>query len=1687
MKTYLSSPSSSLLTASAIETTGENHLYSALNFGRVIAFTGSGSTMEYGRPSWSDLIDTFIKLAEANKNKILHPKHSEDKEDKASSLDNIATLGKIVNKEKLETIWEEFEKLFGQDKEATLEYRKIPTALRQSADFTASFLTLCEQIASWSSTNDDREKTSKRLQFRRDVAKEFAKTKIEKFYDATVQSIGHKQKFTPSDETALSKEKTAQKITFLEKNFAQHFLRETGDFSGSVRINSKATIAILCFTLAKALNLKTVDNIASLVDLDEPSQCTYDGLMKYLPPSNIIDPLTEIYQGLGINRYLTLNYDIEIERMLAAHLANKDDESHKEFCEFLNFPVNRSAPLQERELRNGLQQAIRTSSIGKDNLGDLFTFGAFSTAFRTSVFHLHGRVDDPKNMIITQLDYERLYLQSSNQRRSFEEARHAVFNGGDILFVGSGMKETDVMAPLKDFTASHRKLDDAPGRVYALILSSIDRDNWKAENTGQAQALFKHYGVYTLYLDGSDTKQHLSFRTARMWFSELTKALDSETISLPELASFNIDRLASENSPIEFSTREVKLIQAISEVALIDKAIQEVCSKLTKQLGPHAAPTKNIRKRIEVSILRRLVIESDKRLKSNILQQKLEMLCQKKTEWWRDWGKRPKHRLAIYGAPKKSHDKPLLWVRHRADYYYDHRTFIELSQYLAQDHLFNEPVTSFSPSTELYKSYFKQLRKEAANQDKKSSRIVRFTAPKGAGKGSLIKLLSEKLKSPIDGREYYPFELIFPNKENNYVGGFFAHLTFTLEFTSTIFALIRFLAKSAEIESDPFLNSEAINGFQQDRHTGIWLLKHALKEMAKTESRVFICLSGLFRLVDDDGDAYSPIHREFFRIITNTDLLNTESGTPKIDLLLLARTQAKPIRYLSIEKPISKKPTPSKSQKKFIHRRQVRIKKWPILEQPDSKLILDTALHVTKHSLKKLGFSVKNLTISNTIEHLLPAKNGVVKSHIKSLNTFINRSVVHIYLLVSLFCWRQIVIDANNNKQESSEIDLLINRLNIAVGRSGAIGFTKSVIKEYRELDLMMLQNNSPIHHIAPVNVTDVTLRHLALFNHPIQSSVLVECPDLALRLEQRIKKHKSECLEEIRSKKLALLDKTLEQLVAKRLVIRIHTREGEEDLQCRYSLHHEIAKVVTLDMNYITQYTLSSAPYQATFYCAQAQARRGVPSSDHFHFVTRLLKHFISIIDYSLKNTDINDLNKEPKLDFYECSAMLRGAYAILRGSFSIGAISRLEIMHELNNKQPYEAYRLWIQNIIHLSIRLSAYQDDLIENKVESSYIKKFRYQNKFKPRHFRAKHYDNSRYKYKSRLPLINLNKVKKYDTSRSQDQFMGEYLCKRPLTDEDVRLTYNLPFYRDEVAWLYNEQAVVSFMQGKLYDASVLYNQALHVVKAQPEYTENQSVGAPRRRIEINLAIAEIEKGEIHNAIDLLDGAINEITISDSSTTSMTLLYAKGYRALCDHLTGNLTKAKNGYKFVIKHVQKKRQLRATSIFQRHLADLYRIQGETEKASKLLLFSEKAASQAQQEDILHYTLISKARLMRDLKSRSEALQILRRTEDYAKTMGLRKMLAEALKVRAEVMLAEGEVTQAGKMSAQAVAIFNRNGLRLRKISAALLQAKVYQKRGQIKFAKKILAEIEREASSLGYTLKSSSAQEDRQNLIS
>ena len=1602
MKTYRSPPSSSLSTSAMIEHVGESYLCSALNFNRIIAFTGSGSTMEYGRPSWTDLVEKFIELAQKNKEQL--------EQDYSNSIS--PSLDCLVSNQRLNEIWQEFERLFvtpnlsdveetseKSGKKMPLNYNQIPSVLTRNPDFTASFLTMCEQIASWSESNDERDKQQRKLDFRKKVADEFAKSELPLFYDATIKSFG-------GDSDSQSQPDPAQ---VLDDVFEKHFIRHSDDVSGVSRINSKATIAILGLSLAyihKSREERKPPSQTNFTLVDEDADWArtnqlYNSLISCISDQEKIDPLSIIYQELGVKRFLTLNYDIEIERMLATHLANSLDNSHKNFCEFLKNPVTHRPIAQERELKNGLQRALRTSSISQNNLGDLFNFGAFSNAFDTSVFHLHGRVDDPENMIITQLDYERLYLQSSNQRRSFEEARHTVFNGADILFIGSGMRETDILAPLRDFTANHRKLDDAPSRLYALIVSSTHKDNWRAENTGQAHYLFKHYGVYTLFLDGEvhcyhqhrnhadrsqrckicqdKSEQNKAFRTARQWFQSLQSTFDQDTIDAKKLISL-LHKLDEEN--------RYSIISELPECKLVSTAIRSVSDENT---------TDHDELNLYAPLLKRLIIEAGKRLTSRILQEKLKELSHRKTEWWKDWQELPKHRLAVYGEVENTTSSPLVWVRHKVDYHYDYTS------------------DSFGkPEIHLYSDYLKQFREHAAKLDDSPLRILRITAAKGLGKGGIVKLLSERVQTNDGRAERYYFEQIFPTSQR-YVGGFFAHLTFTLEFTSTVYALVRFIIKAASLSTeDTGFDVHILNHSESEQPSGLWLLEKTLAALTCQSKRIFICLSGLYRLVDECGDAYSPVHRAFFRLITAYG----STYKPSIDLVLVARTQPSPIRYLSDEVPKNAQTEQEPKYadvNRFVQRDHYLLEKWPILEPADPQQTIRSAFFAAKSSLSQL-FDIDEKAFDGTIDRF--ESSNSTDSHIYSLKQFIQRRVINTHLFVTLLCWRRVIDATSHTHIQTNDIDYLVNSINASISSEGAGGFFKRVMKEYRQLDLASEGEIKRI--IAPVNVSDVILRHLALFNHPVELTVLLECPDLALRLTQRTDLEVAP--QDTTDKNYHLLVRAMNQLVAKKLVIRIQQRarsSGDRtELYTRYSLHQSISQVISDDMNYITEYTSSSAPYQTTLYCAQTQSRRGVPSPDHYYFVTRLLKHFITVIDYSM-----NNLEDSKTLTFSQRSALIRGSYAILRGSFSIGAISRMEMMGEMSFKQPYETYRLWIQSIMHLTIRLSQLQDKKVQ--IQSS-------------------------------------------DEAK-----------------EKIQLEHNLPLYKEEISWLYNEQGVVSFMQGKVFDAISLYHQALTVAKKQVKHSEEQAVYAPIRRIQVNLALAEIERGNIHKAINILDKVLGGIVLQPSSTISLTALYATGYRALCDHLTGNLSQAEAGYKKVINEVQKRRQLRTLSIFQRHLADLYRVQGLMEDANQLLLLSEKAASQAQQEDILNYTLISRARLMRDLASRVDALRILRRAENYAKTMGLQKMLAEALKVRAEVMLAEGEVTQAGKTAAQAVAIFNRNGLRLRKLSAALLQARVYLKRSQTSFAHKILIEVEQEASDLGYTLKSSSAQEERQNL--
>ncbi|MEZ5478948.1 MAG: tetratricopeptide repeat protein [Thiolinea sp.] len=918
------------------------------------------------------------------------------------------------------------------------------------------------------------------------------------------------------------------------------------------------------------------------------------------------------------------------------------------------------------------------------------------------------------------------------------------------------------------------------------------------------------------------------------------------------------------------------------------------------------------------------------------------------------------------------------------------------------------------------------------------------------------------------------FQYIFTDantKNNSYAGGFFAHLTFTLEFTSLIFGLIHFINISGKFsEVKNLTNDEAdkkiLNQLETNkvispssgRLYGLYLLRLALRIFTKynPDKRLFICLSGLEKIVDKRGNAYSPVHREFFRILTDTSY--KEKISPSIDLLLIAEKTKYPIRYLSeeIQEPLPSSPREDYfnevkeiSKKDYIYRKDIHswIKKWNTLEnwsldEKKEEELFENICEKIKELSKK--HSYLNKIIKNKNIKPIRKINNLDLEIAQEVKNIVNSKNINAYIYYSLITLME------DNEVNYFNHEILYNQV-----KYGEYGLVKISLEKFRYLYIRIIKDEIPkksnshiknnYYKIPAINVLDVIIRHLALFSYPIQGTVLLICPEISRRLEYDLygEPRKSQS----QTDKENQLKVALDILSAFSIIIKIrplgtpfkevenprksdNKDKSECSLNHRYILHRSIAKIIGQDMSYINQYSPESAPYRTTLYCEQLLSK-GRPTKELYDFLSNILKVIIgnnndnfpveeeSILDNIKLNEKIDHPNF--KEEFYQNSAAIRAAYAVLRGSFSISSVSRMDGTENIYETPPYETYRSWIREIIYAATRLSKYKS------------------------HYQANQ--------------------------------------KKSIKNNNVEL--RLPFYRDEVAWLYNERGLVSFIQGRLFDAIPLYKQALRTITGSNEGVTDQSFRAPYRRIQINLALAELERGNIQRAKDILDEIINAIFINYHSTRSTTLMYAKGYRALCDHLTGNFAHAEEEYLSVIEESSKISHLRAVSIFQRHLADLKRIEDKKDEAGSWLLLSEKSAAQARQEDILHYSLLARARLMRDMKERREALEILRRAESYALSMGLEKMTAEALKVRGEIMLSEGEVTQAGFVTAQSVALSKRNGMRLRKIAATLIQAQVYKTRGQVDAALQILDEIVLEADKLSYTLKSSAAQQLRQQL--
>lgn len=177
---------------------------------------------------------------------------------------------------------------------------------------------------------------------------------------------------------------------------------------------------------------------------------------------------------LPIQRFVTTNYDRELELVLAEHgrVAYED------------FGIGEAEPEPERS---------RSFTQEERDCDFLARFCVARPRARPLVFHCHGRYDRPKSIIATEEDYQRWYLSGGEGMGShFRQLIDLLFGSSSLLFVGYGMGDEDLLKPLRALGATE------PGRkhyrpIFALVPEEEPGADWRRH-----EVLFERYGLHVI-------------------------------------------------------------------------------------------------------------------------------------------------------------------------------------------------------------------------------------------------------------------------------------------------------------------------------------------------------------------------------------------------------------------------------------------------------------------------------------------------------------------------------------------------------------------------------------------------------------------------------------------------------------------------------------------------------------------------------------------------------------------------------------------------------------------------------------------------------------------------------------------------------------------------------------------------------------------------------------------------------------------------------------------------------------------------------------------------------------------------------------------------------------------------------------------------------------------------------------
>ena len=456
-------------------------------------------------------------------------------------------------------------------------------------------------------------------------------------------------------------------------------------------------------------------------------------------------PLRSLISDLRVNRLLTLNYDVEIEKEfrrlfrssgtsrgekrkihLAGDVAAEDGVSRpleSNFDMLCSGDPARAYDLPRRvEYTDGSSRSVLSVSMNGTNTADLVNFSLQPRQFMGQVVHLHGRYDKPEDIVLTDEDYRRTYLKSDRDAQTFEEALAALMTGNDILFVGVGMREADIMRPLRQFISQDRTPDFAKRHVFAMLEHSVTLDREWLKNTPRidpadaaartnhealkadfAENHLEHFERHVPKAEGAsrhdytlDEQEALRLQSefgvyalfhGKQWLRTVRLAVQLLQAALPVVRGQSEDGSEKDGDAKPYLINPFDkdvcpkahkaACQAVSDrlQQMIDTGIGELnegeLQFLIDRLGGVQNRVARLRNPASIHKLNAQLVAISIEARSRALDEAINGLEEHRHKWWQDWRKRPKYRTTNFRrmyVPKDDNLRITTMARHHPVY-----------------------------------------------------------------------------------------------------------------------------------------------------------------------------------------------------------------------------------------------------------------------------------------------------------------------------------------------------------------------------------------------------------------------------------------------------------------------------------------------------------------------------------------------------------------------------------------------------------------------------------------------------------------------------------------------------------------------------------------------------------------------------------------------------------------------------------------------------------------------------------------------------------------------------------------------------------------------------------------------------------------------------------------------------------